>query len=273
MRIQAFLSLSLLTLSSSLPAHEYWLDPIDSSVARGDSAIVDIRNGQSFSGPAFPYDESQYQTITVNNPSGSETYVGRLGDYPAIHPQLNTDGLHSINVDTNPKRLTYKTWEQFNTFLNYHGLHTIKDRHQERELPTTDINESYVRSAKTLLQVNSTGSLNLDNSTSVDISNHKAFSASGSIFEMLLLDNPYSKTETVRIKLLYQSKPLSKRQVEMFWKGSTLIRLTAITDDAGIATFKLLGEGDYLLNSVKVAEPENDDAHWLSYWASITFER
>lgn len=47
-----------------------------------------------------------------------------------------------------------------------------------------------------------------------------------------------------------------------------------MTNEDGMATFKLLGEGDYLINSVAVAKPAADDnVHWLSYWASITFER
>lgn len=273
MNIPATLGLSLLFICNTAHAHEYWLDPIDSSITRGSSAIIDVRNGENFAGAAHPFDDSKFESIFISSEDTNERYKGRLGDYPAIHPELNTDGLHSINVTTTPKLLTYQSWDKFNTFLQYHALDTIADQHKQRNLPTTEIKERYFRSAKTLIQVNSNGELTLDDSTPTDVDNNQVFSASGAVFELLLLDNPYSVTDTVRIKLLYQAKPLGGRQVELFWKGSSSSRFTANTDDDGIATFKLMGAGDYLLNSVKVTEPASDDVHWLSYWASMTFER
>jgi len=273
MHTQALLGLSLLLLSNAVIAHEYWLDPVDSSISRGSSAIIDVRNGENFTGSAFPYDNSKFQSISVSSKAGSEQYQGRLGDYPAIHSELDNNGLYSINVDTKPKHLSYKSWEQFQTFLQYHALDSIEDQHLQRNLPITDIKERYVRSAKTVLQVNNTGTLTIDDSANNDVETHPAFTASGAVFELQLLDNPYSNTDTVRVKLLFHNKPLSGRQVELFWKGSTLLRLTETTNEDGIARFKLLGSGDYLINSVHVTRPLNDDVHWLSHWASMTFER
>jgi len=273
MNTQSTLGLALMLVSGTLAAHEYWLDPVDSSITRGSAAIIDVRNGENFTGSAFPFDNSKFQAVSVNSETSKTSYDGRLGDYPALNPQLNNDGLYSIHVNSTANLLSYKTWDQFNAFLDYHDLDTIKDRHNQRALPATDITERYFRSAKTLIQVNSSGVLSLDDATSVDIHNNHVFSASGSVFELLLLDNPYSNTDTVRIKLLYQNKPLIGRQVELFWKGSTLLRFTSLTNENGIASFKLLGSGDYLINAVNVVEPEDKDVHWLSYWASMTFER
>jgi len=273
MRIQAVVGLSLLFTFSTLSAHEYWLDPVDSSITPGSSAIIDVRNGENFSGTAFPFDEDKFATISVNSETSSQAYTGRLGDYPALHPELNTSGLYLITVNTTPKLLTYKTSEQFNTFLDYHALDTIKARHQQRGLPESDIKERYFRSAKTVIQVNSTGTLTFDDAATTTTDNLSVFSPAGSVFELVLLDNPYSNTESVRVKLLYQQKPLSGRQVELFWKGATLLRRTTLSNKEGIATFKLLGDGDYLINAVKVTEPASDDVDWLSYWASLSFER
>jgi len=50
MNIQTILVLTLLFISSALNAHEYWLDPVDSSIARGSSAIIDVRNGETKNG-------------------------------------------------------------------------------------------------------------------------------------------------------------------------------------------------------------------------------
>lgn len=254
-------------------AHEYWLDPIDSSVVRGKSAIVDVRNGQDYSGSAFPYDSKNFHSVSVNNQNGNTEFKARLGDYPAIHPELLESGLYSVNVQTTAKMLVYENWKKFDTFLNYHGLDDVRAQHEERNLPKNGINERYYRSAKTIIQVNDSGELMLDDAKLVDINNHNAFAPTDALFEMVLLDNPYSDIDIFRIRLLYNAEPLPNRQVELFWKTDELTRLTTITDAQGVANFQMLGHGDYLLNAVQVSIPEQDDVHWLSHWASITFER
>jgi len=273
MEFKVTLLISLLLVSIATKAHEYWLDPVDSSVSLGSSAIIDLRNGEDYAGSAFPFDSSQFESITINSKDSSSEYQGRLGDYPAIHPELNDNGLHSINVTTTPKQLTYETWQQFNTFLDYHGLDSIKEQHAKRGLPTIGIREQYYRSAKTLIQVSNAGEITLAATPDIDSENNQVFSATDSVFELLMMNNPYSKAETVSVKLLYEATPLRNRQVELFWKGSSLLRFTATTNNEGIATFKLLGNGDYLINAVHVVEPTVDDVHWFSYWASVTFER
>lgn len=267
------ISLSLAVIPLNSPAHEYWLDPIDSSVIRGDSAIVDVRNGQNFSGSAFPYNRDKFKLISINSTDSVVQFKGRLGDYPAIHPELTTNDLYGINLETTAEKLIYEDWKRFDTFLTYHALDDIRDQHQERKLPKSDIKERYFRSAKTLIQVSDNGELILDETETIDVSTHMAFAPTDALFEMVLLDNPYSNINEFRIKLLYDNKPLPNRQAEMFWKADQLLRLTSTTDAQGIASFKMLGSGDYLLNAVQVTTPQQDDVHWISHWASITFER
>jgi len=263
----------ILTSSHQISAHEYWLDPIDSSIQVGAKAIIDARNGQEFQGSAFPFDKNKYQSVIVSGQSTRLDYEGRLGDYPALHPKIDKPGLYTVSLETNQNELIYESWEQFNEFLNYHNLDGIAEQHLQRNLPKSDIKEHFFRSAKTLIQVNKTGELNLNNDQPIDTSNHAAFTPIDSTFELQLLNNPYSNNKDVRVKLLYQGKPLANRQIEMFWKGTPLIRLTSKTNNEGITTFKLLGAGNYLLNAVHVIKPNHTDAHWQSHWASFTFER
>ena len=265
--------LTALVLVTSTHAHEYWLDPIDSAINLGERAIIDIRNGENFSGAAFGYDPKNYQRVQVSNAKETVPYEGRLGDYPALHPRLMQSGLYSISLDTTATLLTYKTWEKFNNFLSYHGFDTAREYHITNALPTTDIKERYYRSAKTIVQVHNSK----DTSAEINANqqeNANVFAPVDSLFEMVLLNNPLSNVNSVRVQLLFEGQPLSGRQTEIFWQGSQLIRRTQISDENGIATFKLLGKGNYLLNAVQlVAPPANADIDWLSYWASITFER
>lgn len=261
---------SLLVYSTLSYSHEYWLDPINSKIESGSKVIVDIRNGQNYSGASFPYDAASYKSIEITNSISSIVYEGRLGDYPAIHHIPVTQGLHSVSLETTENYIVYDSWDKFSAFLDYHGLDKIKERHLSRQLPQTEIKERYFRSAKTVFQVNG------DNASDQRVHNDEEqaiLTPVGSLFEMSLLDNPYNAIDKLSVQLHFAGVPLPARQVEIFWKGSQLLRLTTQTDENGVATFKLLGDGDYMLNAVQVVEPKKQGVHWVSYWASITFER
>lgn len=261
---------SLLAYSTLSYSHEYWLDPINSKVDSGSKVIVDVRNGQDYSGASFPYDAAKYKSIEITNNNSSIVYKGRLGDYPAIHHIPEIQGLHSVSLETTENYIVYDSWNKFSEFLSYHGLGEIEGRHLSRQLPQTDIKERYFRSAKTFFQVDGEPASDQENH---DDKERAVLAPVGSQFEMSLLDNPYAAIDNLSVQLHFAGAPLPSRQIEMFWKGPQLLRLTTQTDENGIATFKLLGDGDYMLNAVQVVEPEKQGVHWVSYWASITFER
>ena len=258
--------ISLLAYSTCSYSHEYWLDPINATIDDGRKIIVDIRNGQNFSGISFPYDSAKYKSISIKNHSSTHSYKARLGDYPAIHHQADSDGLHSITLDTVESYIVYDTWQEFIDFLSYHGLEKIKEQHLEKNLPVTQIKEKYFRTAKTFLQINA-------QPDATENSEKTVLDSVGSLFELSLMENPYNQIETLNVQLEFAGAPLQGRQVEMFWKGSQLLRFTTITNEDGIASFTLLGDGDYMLNAVHIVEPEKQGVHWISYWASATFER
>ena len=267
-RIFFFSTLVVMMCFATATAHEYWLDPIDASIGMGENVIVDIRNGEDYAGAAFPYDAAKYQSLSITNSKETKNYQGRLGDYPAIHNNSDTAGLHRVALETSENIIVYPSWNKFTNFLDYHGLNNIVDLHTDQQLPHTDIKERYYRSAKTLYQV-------VDGNASIkprQSSEQKALAPTGSKFEIITLTNPYSEIKELSVQILYEGTPLASRQVEMFWKGSKLVRLTSLSDDKGIATFQLLGNGDYMFNSVHVVRPDNEGVHWESYWASITFE-
>ena len=247
--------------------HEYWLDPIESTANVGSKIIMDVRNGQNYSGAGFPFDPNNFKSVVISSEQSANNYSGRLGDYPAIHFTPTDIGLHSVSLETNQKTLVYDSFSEFEAFLSYHGLDNIREQHVELNLPLTDISEHYFRSAKTLIKivVNQKAESNLEN--------HSALKPVGSLFEMVAMQDPYADgIDSFSLKLLYAGKPLPARQVEMFWKGSQLLRLTTTTDIDGVATFRTLGKGDYMFNAVQVLESENAAVQWSSYWASLTFE-
>lgn len=269
--IKVIASLALL-FSPSAFAHEYWLDPIDAAIQIGEEAIVDIRNGQNFSGAAFAFDPDRIERINISNNAGRNEYKGRLGDYPAIGFEAELHGLHSIEVDSKPTELVYDSWEKFTEFLDYHGFTSVAKRHLEKGYSKLDIKESYVRSAKTLIVVSKENKETP--AVQFDIkADQLVLSPNNALFEIVLLANPLAQSNSVEAQILYKGKPLADRQVEMFWNGIKGFRRTSVTNSNGIVSFPLVGNGSYMLNAVQLVEPEdNSDYKWLSYWASITFE-
>ena len=266
------LFLGLFCLSANtVHAHEYWLDPIEAKVTVGKPVIMDTRNGQDFVGSALPYNPFKVDRITVANKTEVSPYKGRIGDYPAIHPTLDHVGIHSITASTKANELTYKTWSKFEKFLQYHGLLDTVQQLPADSYPRKDIKESYKRYARTFVQA-----LPEDNSQKaaqpIDVKNHAAFTARGDEFEMILLSSPMAFAKEVSIQLLKDKKPLGGRQAEMFYKSSLVLRFTEITDANGVATFKLPGKGEYLLNSVYLSQSKKANTDWHSLWATITFE-
>jgi len=102
------LGFNLLLFSTVVYSHEYWLDTADSIVNIKNQVIVDIRNGQNYSGTAFPYDSAKYKSIQINSIQAPVDYKGRLGDYPAITYTPTTQGLHSISLESKESYLVYE---------------------------------------------------------------------------------------------------------------------------------------------------------------------
>ncbi len=259
-------ALTLCGFSTSLYAHEYWLDPIAPVIRVNSAALINIKNGERFSGPTYPYNPDRVKSVSVTSEANTQHYTGRLGDYPAIRPTLATPGVHSIAIETLPQNLIYDSWEKFTGFLDYHGFEDIEERHLKRSLPKVKVSENYTRSAKTLILAKGANA-----GDTIGKQDLNALMPVGHVFEMVLLEAPFGEIATIRIKLLFNGEPLGNRQTELFWHGDKSSRLTTITNADGIASFEISNNGDYLVNAVHLTKASSNDAHWDSHWASITF--
>jgi len=77
------------------------------------------------------------------------------------------------------------------------------------------------------------------------------------------------------VSVFFDGDKLPLRQIELFHAvlDGTVKRTTAVTDAQGDVNIELSGAGQYLVNVVHLTEPPDDDVHWVSHWASFTFER
>lgn len=305
------LGVSGVVLSASVPAHEYWLDPLDATPDPGGVLLADIRNGEDFRGSSFPFDPARMQRVELVGGGEIVDIEGRLGDFPAFRIPLGDAGAYLLSVATGPQPLVYDTLADFITFLEYHGASGILDRHAERALPETGIRETYYRYAKTLVHAGDVAAT-ADSAAPDDVGNARLDTR----LEIVPENDPITAS-AADFTLLYEGEVLEDSQVELFLRreDGRVDRQVARSDADGNVRFALEASGEYLVNAVHVVEPSGDAAqggaqgsaqgsapgsapdaaegaaegaadgatagmvdgadapHWISHWASMTFER
>ena len=291
-RIVSLTLLSLLLVflfSMPAKAHEYWLYPLGDQWEVGGVLALDIRNGDNFVGSAFPYDPSGLERGSLITPThdGKKELSGRLGDYPAVKFQVDEPGLHLVSLETTRRNLTYDSLCKFETFLDYHGITDVLARHEQRGLSESDVVEHYYRFCKALVLVNANevaelsrqnglADTALSNQVAPESENtDTALEAQGQRLEIVALNNPIG-AEQLRLQLQFEGQPLGNRQIELFHENAEKLtaRNTAVSDTNGYVTFDVSGEGNYLVNSVHVLEPDDgSEADWISLWSSLFFKQ
>ncbi len=281
MTVRALSLLLLFSHAGAALAHEYWLDPVGTQWQTGDTLQADIRNGQEFAGTPYPFDPQGLARAGLISDHQRRPLTGRLGDYPAIQIPLSDVGLNLLLLETTQRELKYKGYSDFETFLDYHGLQAVKQRHMERGLPSQEIIEHYYRYCKALVNVTSADVSSAISQTTTEeslqgepTSSAAALQPQNQRFELVALENPFD-VDTLSLQLLFEEAPLGDRQVELFHRNSSndVARLTAVTDEKGVVRFDVSSSGDYLVNSVLVLEPDAPPAHWITLWASLFFQQ
>jgi uncharacterized GH25 family protein len=264
----AALALLMMMLPVTGAAHEYWLEPEIWQADVKQVIGIGVRNGEEFVGTPLPWDDSRFVEIEAVDASGNRPINGRLGDYPAISIAARTPGLLLVRLDTGQRVIEYADVIQFSRFLEGHALGEKLARHRDRNLPLSEIRERYYRYAKTLVTVKEGGD------TAEPGTANPATKPVGQRLEIVLGNDP-KKASILPVSVFFDGDKLPLRQIELFHAvlDGTVKRTTAVTDAQGDVNIELSGAGQYLVNVVHLTEPPDDDVHWVSHWASFTFER
>lgn len=257
------LALSVFAPGASL-AHELWIDPRKSGFAPGDTLLADVRVGENMRGGTQIYNPDNYRNLVYAANRRANKITGVLGDRPAIQIKDAADGLHILVLDSTASKVTYKTFDKFARFVTRHDQDFAIAAHRSRGLPDTNFGESYFRFAKALVKVG-TGA--------------GADAMAGLAFELTALDNPFTGTGPIRLRLTYKRAPVPDFQIDIFHRpigetGDASLRHLR-TDADGVATLPR-ARGAFLISAVRLEEPspriaEMMNVVWQSLWASTTF--
>ncbi len=265
---QAVAIVALVIAPSIAQSHEFWLSPISHENPVGEQAQINVRVGQDFVGTTYPFSDRFHSIFLVDGSSKVELKT-RLGDYPALQPLMETEGLYLTTMQTHESPLTYKTIDKFHSFLDFHGLNDFIEKHKEYAYPNKYIKEQYFRNAKTYIHAGSAsnaGSLQADN---------PVFAAQGQELELVFIENPFVAGSNISVKLLHKGQAVANRQVEFFTESDTVNRVIALTNQQGVATFDRILQDQpkvkHMLNAVVMTKNNEKPFHWRTDWATITF--
>ncbi|MEM1235521.1 MAG: DUF4198 domain-containing protein [Pseudomonadota bacterium] len=250
---------SVLFLASPIAAHEFWIDPESHVIAPGQSAVANIRVGESFKGLAQSYFTRGTERFDVIMNGEIVDPEPILGDRPALNAQLPGEGLAIVVYETTDSRLTYTDWQKFVNFVEHKAFDGALERHVERQLPETGFVETYRRYAKSLIAVG--------DGVGEDV-------VVGLETEIVAMANPYTDDMSagLPVRVMLRGEPRANAQVETYSRGPDgVIRVTLTrTDDEGIARVPAVPGYAFMVDAVVLEEREGD-AVWHSMWANLTY--
>lgn len=263
MRLLPCLSVFLALWSLPLGAHEFWIAPLDYTIEPGGKIKAEIRVGQDFNGPAYPYIPDNFRRFDLVSDAGIAVVTGRIGDRPALSTTATTQGLVTVVHVTRDYLLTYKDWDTFALFARDKDLRWAMNRHLERGYTRDRVRERYSRYAKSLIAVGDG-----------DGADHEI----GLLTEVVALANPYTDdlSDGFPVRVLYRGEPRADAQLDVFARDAAgvVTRISYHTDADGFAAVPVKPGVEYLLDAVvlREIEPENENGPvWESLWASLTF--
>ena len=240
--------------------HEFWVEPLSYQVDPDDEMVANIRNGQNFDGSNLAWFDRHVARAEAVFAGTTVTYSGRTGDRPALTTTALGPGLGILLHETTPSKISYKTWEKFQKFVDHKDLGIEKSAHLAAGHPETGFSESYTRHAKALIAIGPGSGTD------------QAF---GLETEIVALSNPYDATfnNNMQIALFYQDAPRPNAQIEIFDRapdGTVSVSL-AQTDASGKASIPVNPGHTYLLDAVLIRPSTREGSIYDTLWAALTF--
>ncbi len=275
-----FLLISSFAITSSISAHEMWIEPLKFSVKPQDKIYAHEKVGQNFKGNSYSYLASSFEQFNITEGSKTRPIKSRLGDKPVVQELVTEEGLVILSAISTGSKLVYETREKFENFIKTEKLDWVFDAHKKRGLPEKGFTEVFRRYPKSLIKV---GHGKGDDQVL------------GLPLEWVVETNPYTSEGNIKARLLWQGKAFANSHVSVFNKTyetndhksenyqlstpkvKEVIKTELVTDDEGRVEIPRGNGGIFLINAVRMIEPsevtaKETGAVWESLWASMTYE-
>jgi uncharacterized GH25 family protein len=251
----------LLTISTTIRAHEFWLEASSFYQEIDRTTEITLNVGQQMDGQLLPNIPAWYRHFDVITGDGLKPVDGELGRDPAGYLNIKTPGIYAIGYESTKKSVDLEP-EKFTTYLKKEGLEKIINRRNELNESNKNGLEIYYRNVKALIKVGDKTEFNFYN---YDFNYPLNINP---------LQNPYELTEgdELRVQLTFKQKPAANLLLHAKIKNKLDFEFSIRTDAQGYATVPLQYKGVWLLHTVEMIRSEQQGIDWESYWGSVTFE-
>jgi uncharacterized GH25 family protein len=259
---------TLLTVISTLLAHEFWLSPDKFIYQKGEKINIRFFVGENFEGENWKGNNEKVQSLKL--------YFGGVSDdLSAYISEEKGDSLEMTMLDEGTNLVAFNSTNsyleleasKFNEYLKEDGLtDAIEYRKQNNETDSAS-KEYYQRCSKTLIQVGKVKDKTFSVATDLPV-------------DIIPLSNPYSlrNNDTLAVKILFRNTPLRNTLIKIWQRNIDKTIKTDLTSDGnGEIKFPVSATGKWMISVVKMVRLENDPkAHpisigWQSYWGSLTW--
>ena len=262
---RALVALTILAVSFSTQAHEFWLQAEPYSPAAGTSVRLTLWVGENFVGDQVAFAAGHAAALRRINAAATEDLLARAA-LKKPRGELRIDaakpGTHLLVFDSQPTLITLSA-DKFHAYLHDEGLDEIVRQREAAGNATRPGRERYRRCVKALLRVGGQSD-----------TTHSA--RTGQRLEIVPQNDPLATRAGAQFDfaITFDNRPVAGRLVKAWNKGNnqTMI-IRANTDRSGHVSFNLPYAGTWMISLVHmIPTTDTADADWDSFWGNLTFE-
>ncbi len=263
---RAIPSLSALLLSTtvtvSIAAHEFWIEPASHRVEAGQLLRASLRVGERFQGKTVARDETVIKRFSLFDREGEHAVVGRSGSpVHLVRAQGVGVGVLAYRSHRSSHRMDA---DQFERYLRGEGLDFVIKRRAVLNESDAPGREVYSRCAKALVLIGKGDDVENGYDRRV-----------GHPLEIVPNTSPFALAagETLRFQVLFHGQPLAGSKVVFVNQREPRKLRTSVTDASGKVELQPITSGRWMVTTIHMTRaPRDVDADWESLWASLTFE-
>lgn len=256
-------SILLLTLISSLSAHEFWLNPQKFIYKRAEKINIKFLVGENFEGDNWQGSNQRIRSLKIY-------YGGVSDDLTPVVTEEEGDSIEYFMIDEGTNLIAFNSNNsfidlepgQFNAYLEEDGLYDALEYRKKNNEMGCNGREFYQRCAKTLLQVGELKDQTFGIMTSLPV-------------DIIPSSNPYQlkNKEKLRVRIFYKKSPLANALVKVWHRKNDVTKKIELKTDAnGEIGFPVTLSGKWMISTVKMERLfDNPICDWQSYWGSLTW--
>jgi len=242
-------------------AHDCWIQPNHFKLGLDSILIIRLLVGhQMKTDKELALEKKMTPRLTLQTRTGTKNLIpmSEEGSLPllSLKPEFTGTGLVAMDRDFTDIVLEN---DKFTSYIS--GEHHSQWTDRVNANPRGKQKEEYARCVKTLVHVG-------EDPPCPEVASLET----GQRLEILLLSSPW-QAEPVRVKVLFDGKPLAEKTVTAFVSNDSMVSQTAVTTENGEAKFQYMGPGMWLVRLIHLFPCEDDrDMDWTSYWGAFCFE-